>query len=160
MQTAKSFPHNKRKVIFWIITLLMLSSTSVVKADRYRQPAYVTNAYFTDNLISEGNQSKPNHIVNVVRAGFKDTRGYLVLDLIIDKGTHFISIDLLDSEGKKFESHDFPRAVADKNDFMLSLNLHYGGDLPDGGIFFKLYDKFGNKGKTVLGPFRILTDRW
>jgi len=160
MQAVKSFPHHKHVIIFRIIALLILFSASVVKADRYRQPAYVTNAYFTDNLISEGNQSKPNHIVNVVRSHYKDTRGYLVLDLIIDKGTHFISIDILDSEGRKFESYDFPRAVADKNDFILSLNLHYGGDLPDGGIFFKLYDKFENKGKTVLGTFRILTDRW
>jgi len=155
-----SFTHNKRRVIFWIIVFLVLPSSHVAEAGRYRQPAYVTNAYFTNKLISEGNQSRPDHIVNVVRARYKDTRGYLVLDLIIDKGTHFISIDLLDNEGRKFETHDFPRAIADKNDFILSLNLYYGGDLPDGGIFFKLFDKFENKGKTALGTFRILSDRW
>ena len=66
----------------------------------------------------------------------------MVLDLIMDKGEHHIGIELLDSADQIFESRALQTAVENKDNYIASLNLYYGGNLPAGGVFFKLYDIF------------------
>ncbi|MCW8964725.1 MAG: hypothetical protein OQL16_13095 [Gammaproteobacteria bacterium] len=147
-------------VVISLITLTVQLPYQEANAGRYRQPAYVTNAYFTNNLIASNKHSRPDRIINVLRAGYPGLRGHLIINLIADKGTHHISIDLLDRAGRVFESHDFPPALAGRDDFIVSLHLNYGGDLPAGGIFFKLYDGFETRDKTVIGTFRILSEHY
>lgn len=47
----------------------------------------------------------------------------MVLDLIIDKGEHHISIELLDSEDQIFESRALQTAVENKDNYIASLNF-------------------------------------
>ena len=149
---------NHRLALALILLFALLSSASW--AQRYRQPAYVTNAYFTNRLIQQGDYLRPEHIINVIRAEFEQTKGHFVLELIADKGTHVFSIDLLDRQGKKFGSRLFPETVADKHDFSVSVNLAYGGKLPVGGIFFKVYDQHNGGNKVGLGTFRVSSEIW
>ena len=151
---------SRSSLLILVALLASLFTPSDIEAGRYRQPAYVTNAYFTNRIIKSEDRIKPDAIINVIRADYQDTHGYMVLDLVADKGNHKFSIDLMDNASKVFEKHDFPPAVADKNNFVISLNLHYGGNLPDGGIFFRVNDQFESRGKTVIGTFRILSDKW
>lgn len=152
--------HLRFKPLILIVMLIGILSATEIEAGKYRQPAYVTNAYFTNRITNNEGRIKPDTIINVIRAGHENTHGNMVLDLLADRGTHHFSIELLDSTGKMFEKHDFPPAAANKDNFVISLNLKYGGDLPDNGIFFKLHDQFNRKGKMIIGTFRILSDQW
>lgn len=147
-------------VFILLVTLAVQLPCQEANAGRYRQPAYVTNAYFTNYLVSTNKHTRTDRVINVIRAGYPDMLGNLVIDLITDKGTHHISIEILDRSGEVFESHDFQPALASRDNFIISLNFNYGGDFPSGGIFFKLYDKFESRDKTVIGTFRILSEHY
>jgi len=143
-----------------VITLCLGLLPASGWAKRYRQPAYVTNAYFTNRLVQQGDYLRPEHIINVIRASYPGTKGHFVIELIVDQGAHIFSIELLDKQGKKFDSHNFPEAMADKHDFNISVNLAYGGELPEGGIFFKVYDRHNGQERAELGTFRISSEVW
>ena len=143
-----------------VLAFVLIFITANCWAGRYRQPAYVTNVYFTNKLITQNNIQRPDHIINIIRADHDTARGYFVLDLIVDKGTHFLSVELLDSQGKKFDNHDFHKAVADKHDYNISINLGYGGKLPAGGIFFKVFDRHDDTPRSNIGTFRIFSEQW
>ena len=145
-----------------ILTVFLVAVTAFPVADaaRYRQPAYLTNFYFTSLPDAGGNMQKPGRIINIIRANDQDMRSKLVLELIADKGKHRFSIEMLDLHGDIFQQHQYPVAIADKHDFIISITLKFGGSLPTGGIFFKIYDRFDDRKKTVIGTFRLFSDNW
>ncbi len=144
-----------------LLTLVALLTTSFTSyAGRYRQPAYVTNAYFTNRILQQANSARPDHIINTIRSEYALSRGHFIVDLLADKGSHQIEIQLLDAEGKIFDKHEFAETTADKNNFLISINLVYGSNLPSGGIFLKILDSHNGKAASILGTFRIFTENW
>jgi len=148
------------KLLHTILILAFVMVTADSEAGRYRQPAYVTNAYFTNEIVQPRDNPQPDKIINIIRAANEQVKGYLVIDLLADKGTHEIEIGMLDVRGIKFDGHTFDPALAATDNFTISITMAFGGNLPRRGIFFKVYDNHERLGRKELGTFRIMTDIW
>lgn len=147
-------------IVSLIILVPLLLTAFGLQAGKYRQPAYVTNAYFTNRLVQQSGTTRPDHIISTIRSEFSFSRGHFVVDLLADKGRHQIEIQMLDTDGKVFDKHALEGTLAEKDNSLISINLVYGADLPDGGIFLKIIDQHEGKPAVTLGTFRIYTESW
>ena len=141
-----------------LISLLLLSIPTSVTAADYDQPAFISNIYFTYKVAQKGKGIKPDLIVNAIRANSTQTAIQLVVDLVGDKGTHKLEVEILNmkelriSDPIKFSSWT---AAADNMYFKLTTNIK--GSFPDGGVFFKVYDTLDAREKALIGVFRMMT---
>ncbi|MCW8943150.1 MAG: hypothetical protein OQL27_00165 [Sedimenticola sp.] len=135
-------------------------STSVALAGKYRQPAYLTNLYFANKLQQEGGFVQPDKVFNKLKASDKDVGAYVVLNLVVDKGEHQVEVDILDKNGTLFDKLKFEPVLANQDDWTYTATGQFGGELPEGGIFFKVYDSHEGGVKEVIGTFRLMTAQW
>lgn len=147
-----------RKKVITLIVLLLI--TSLAYAGKYRQPAYVTNIYFCNNPQRAEGFIQPDTIFNKLKANDPGVVAHVVLNLIADKGNHEVSVDILDSKGIVFDTLKFSPMTADSDDWTYTASGRFGGELPNGGVFFKVYDQHNNTGKEVIGTFRLMTAEW
>ncbi|MCP3666799.1 MAG: hypothetical protein GY696_30595 [Gammaproteobacteria bacterium] len=144
-----------KRALIWFVMLAMLPL--VVTAGRYRQPAYITNFYFSDSLVPSGTFIQPGNVFNALRANSPSVSAYVVLNLVADVGLHQLEVEILDSRGKHFDSLQFKKISATDNDWGYTVTGHFGGSLPEGGIFFKVFDRYNDEEKMVIGTFRLIT---
>lgn len=148
---------NLRKSVF--ICLLILLLPSLAGAGKYRQAAYITNLYFADQIVSERTSVQPERVFNQLKAGEPAVAAYLVLNLLLDRGEHQLEVDIMDREGTLFDKLEFDNVQADQDDWRYAATGRFGGELPEGGIFFRIYDSHDGGAKAVIGTVRLMTAR-
>ena len=127
-------------------------------AGRYKLPSYLSSAYFTGKLTqTEDGLMVPDRVYNVVKADEEKLRGTLVLNLLGDKGSHDVEIHLLDKDARKFDTIDLEPIEADSDDYAWIAVALFAGPMPEGGVFFKIYDRHDDKPAVELGTIRLLT---
>lgn len=147
----------------WITAMLpglvvLLLSTPLL-AGKYRQTAYITNLRFSPQVEQGVDEPVPRPF-NRLKAGDPTLTAYLLLDLLLDAGEHRLQIDVLDSEGELFDRLVFDSVLAAEDDWRYAATGRFGGELPAGGLFFKVYDGLNGRPKEVIGTFRLLTADW
>ncbi len=140
--------------------LLSIGLFMPVDAARYRQAAYVTNAYFTGAIKGDPTFPQPEWLFNELKADEADVKAHFVLNLLVDRGSHRITIQMLNSRGKQFESLKFDSVNAEQNDWTYTVTGNIHGPLPDGGVFFRVLDSHNNAKAEIIGTFRLLTSSW
>ncbi|MCP4995568.1 MAG: hypothetical protein GY934_17595 [Gammaproteobacteria bacterium] len=144
-----------KRALIWFVMLAMLPL--VVTAGRYRQPAYITNSYFCDSPVRSDTFVQPDSVFNMLKANDPSVSAYMVLNLVADAGVHQLEVEILDSGGKHFDSLQFEKISATDNDWNYTATGRFGGSLPEGGLFFKVYDRHNDEEKMVIGTFRLVT---
>ncbi|PLY16062.1 MAG: hypothetical protein C0631_04920 [Sedimenticola sp.] len=147
-----------KKLFLFLIIASLVSGLSY--AGKYRQTAYVTNVYFCNNPQRTEGFVQPDTVFNKLKANDPTVVAHVVLNLVADQGVHEISMDILDAQGRAFDALKFSPITADSDDWTYTATGRFGGALPDGGIFIKVYDQHDNKNKEVIGTFRLMTAEW
>jgi hypothetical protein len=140
-----------------IITLITLLISVNVMAGQYKQSAYITNSYFTKSTVEIDGFSQPSSVFNMIRANDPSAGGKLVMNLLLDKGTHAIEIDMLDSKGTKFDAFKFNSQKADSDNYTFTITGSFGGRLGTNGIFFKAYTIHNGGEREHIGTIRLGT---
>ena len=140
--------------------LLMLLFSGPVLSGKYRQAAYITNLYFTNQVVPEGEAVQPESVFNRLKAGDPGVSAFVVLNLLLDKGEHRVEVDILDKEGTLFDKLSFDSVLASQDDWRYIATGQFGGVLPEGGIFFRIYDSHDAGAKEVIGTARLMTEEW
>lgn len=143
-----------RKSVF--ICLLMLLPGLLV-AGKYRQAAYISNLYFTDRIVTDDHSVQPERVLTRLKAGDSEVVAYLVINLLLDRGEHLLEVDIMDSEGTLFDKLKFDKVLANQDDWRYAATGRFGGELPEGGMFFRIYDSHEGGAKEVLGTVRLMT---
>ena len=133
-----------------LVGILMLLCCIEAFAGRYRQPAYITNTYFTES-------AGTTQLFNVMIANEPRATANIVIDLVLDKGTHRIVVDILDRRGRQFDKLYFDAVTAPNDDWTYTVAGEFGGALNSGGIFFKVWDRYNRQAPVHIGTFRLLT---
>ncbi len=145
------------KIVFFVI-FVGLFLNSVAFAANYRQPSYITNIYFFNKPVKEGDTVHPAKVINQIQANNPKVKVNVKMNLVGDKGSHLLEVDILDKEARTISNVlKFDPWVASKDNELFTVNTWVGGNLPEGGIFLKVYDTLGSGNKTVIGVFRIMT---
>ncbi|MCG8429275.1 MAG: hypothetical protein MI754_18135 [Chromatiales bacterium] len=147
----------KKLVLLLLIGLLL---PGVSYSGKYRQPAYITNVYFCNSPQRADGFVQPDTVFNKLRANDPSVVAHVVINLVADKGTHEISMDILDAKGKPFDALKFSPIEADSDEWTYTATGRFGGSLPSGGVFFKVYDSHDKKNREILGTFRLMTAEW
>lgn len=142
---------------FLIISLLALIALPAA-AGRFRLPMYVTNTYFCNELKSEDGTVQPDRIFNVMKSGEEELRGAFVMNIIADKGVHNVEVDLLDKNTRKFDTIKLQPVEADGDNYVYTAVALFGGKMPKGGVFFKVYDTSESGKRYPIHTARMLTD--
>ncbi len=143
-----------------VICLLGLLLPGFAGAGKYRQAAYVTNLYFANQITTEADSVQPDQVFNQLKAGDPGVSAFIVLNLLMDKGEHRFEVDILDKEGTLFDKLKFDSVLANQDDWRYTATGQFGGELPEGGIFFKIYDSHNAGAKEVIGTVRLMTAQW
>lgn len=161
-KTSIKFHPLRRSVLTLLLTasvvVSMLPSDS--QAGRFRQTAYVTNAWFSGAIKGDPTFPQPQWLFNELKADSEAVKAYFVLNLLVDRGNHQISIEMLDRRGKRFDHMEFKPVDAEQNDWTYTVTGKVHGPLPDGGVFFRVLDSHNQQAPKVIGTFRLLTSRW
>lgn len=147
-------------VIVSLLSLVGLTlSTAAHAQQKYRQPAYITNAYFSDKMIEEKGVLRPVAVVKALPTRSSGVVGYFILDLILtEQGTHHFKVNILDQTSKKITDLVYAPVELPKNGD-LPLYTAAGaisGNFPPGIWFFKVYDQVERGGWNHLGTFGIM----
>lgn len=147
-----------RKILATILLGLLISSLAL--AGKYRQPGYITNAYFCNNVKRSQGFIQPDRVFNKLKAGDSELSARIVLNLIVDKGVHKLEIDILDKNGDLIDGLKFDQVQAASDNWTYTATGRFGGALPEGGVFFKVFDRHNGDKRVTLGTFRVLTASW
>jgi hypothetical protein len=143
-----------------VLFSLLLILPGITFGGKYRQPAYITNFYFCNNPQRNENFVQPDQVFNQLRANDPALSAYIVLNLIADKGIHHLEVDILDQTGARFDGLKFNPVTAESDNWTYTATGRFGGSLPAGGIFIKVYDRVDKQTKEVIGTFRVMTAEW
>lgn len=150
--------HN-RWIRFMLPGLLALLLSAPLPAGNYRQTGYITNFRFVPELEQAG-EDADSAPFNQLKAGDPAVVAYLLMDLVLDAGEHRLQVELLDREGELFDRLLFEDVQAAEDDWRYAVSGRFGGELPEGGLFFKVYDSLNDRPMEVIGTFRLLTASW
>ncbi|OGQ94628.1 MAG: hypothetical protein A2521_06300 [Deltaproteobacteria bacterium RIFOXYD12_FULL_57_12] len=143
--------------ILVLFFFLLLAATPAF-ALNYKQPAFISNLYFCNNLVQKGNSLQPDTVVSTIAANDPKAAVHLVVDLVGNKGVHNLEVELLDMNGVQLPiTLKFKPWSAANDDSIFRLTNRLAGTFPAGGIFLKVYDTLDNGNKTLLGVFRTMT---
>ncbi|MEO5365213.1 MAG: SPOR domain-containing protein [Magnetococcus sp. WYHC-3] len=144
--------------LWLLLSLWMVAPASARQSDQ--QPAFITNAYFSDGLIREDNVLKPNAVISVLRAHQSGIVGYFIMDVLTTvPGRHIIEIDILDKEGHKLADMAYDPIIArgGEDDALYTVVSAVAGAFPPGWLFFKVYDRVDQRPRIPLSTFNIMT---
>ncbi len=123
-------------------------------AGNYILPAFITNAYFTPGLAKKGNSVQPTAVFNSVQANTQ-VAFFLVLDLLGDKGTHNVEIEMYDNSGKQVTALKLKPWTAPADNSLFQVSGKFQGKYPPGSVFFRVFDTHGKGEKSLLGTYRL-----
>ncbi len=147
-------------LLFFFSLLPLLAVPETALAGKYRQPAYISNAYFSDKMAEQGGETiQPMAVVKALRTRPTGVVGYFILDLILaHKGTHHLKVNIINQDGDKITDLVYA-PVASPKDETLPLYTAAGaisGDFSPGLWFFKVYDRVDRGNWQPLGAFSIM----
>ncbi|MBF0448558.1 MAG: hypothetical protein HQL67_10180 [Magnetococcales bacterium] len=164
MISSSSSPRPKARFIGLFLTLSLLLILTPHGADsasvrKYRKPAYISNAYFSDKMSETKDQIQPLSIVKALEAQTDGVIGYFVLDLILTQsGSHNFKVNILNQAGDKVTDLTFPQVEAPKESVfpLYTAAGSVSGDIHPGLWFFKVYDRVDSDVWHSLGTFSIM----
>ncbi|MBF0109803.1 MAG: hypothetical protein HQL76_11555 [Magnetococcales bacterium] len=124
-----------------------------------RQPAYISNAYFSDKMVEQGDAVQPTSVVKSLQPRSRGVAGYFILDLVLtSSGSHHFKVNIFDHKGDKVTDLDFPPVQARKDDTLPLYTAAGGlsGAFFPGLWFFKVYDQLDGGLWDHLGTFSIM----
>lgn len=126
----------------------------------FRQPVYITNAYFSDQ-IAEGKEGaiQPLSVVKALKNRPSGPLGYLILDLmLVTPGTHTLRIDIINQQGKQVDTLRYPPITTAKQDAfpLYTATNPISGTYSAGLWFFKLFDQINNGTWYAVDTFSIV----
>ncbi|MBF0347898.1 MAG: hypothetical protein HQL81_09525 [Magnetococcales bacterium] len=136
----------------------MVSASGNEKAS-LRQPAYISNAYFSDKMVEQGDAVQPTSVVKSLQPRSQGVAGYFILDLVLTStGSHHFKVNIIDHKGDKITDLDFPPVQANKDDTLPLYTAAGGlsGAFFPGLWFFKVYDQLDGGLWDHLGTFSIM----
>ena len=140
------------------LLLVALAATAMPSlAGRFRQPIYITNAYFCNELKNNDGNLQPDRVFNVMKANEEKLRAAFVMNLVADKGTHSLEVDLMNNKAEKIDTIKLQPVEASENDFAYTAVAMFGGSMPLGGVFFKIYDAVDGGRRRPVGTVRLMT---
>ncbi len=137
--------------------LLFTMLSSPAFSSKYIQPAYITDLLFSTDVEKKGNIYLPKGVLIKMKAGNASTRIYMLMHIVMDKGLHKIVVKMLGDRGKQFRVLELDPVKSNRDNSIFHLLSSIEGPLPEGSIFFKVFDNHENKGDKALGTFRLLT---
>ncbi|MBF0125890.1 MAG: hypothetical protein HQM02_01635 [Magnetococcales bacterium] len=142
--------------VWWIA---LAAGPGAAQPKVYRQPAYITNAYFSDKMSQKGETVHPLSVVKALQIRSNGVLGYFVLDLVLTAGgMHRFKVDILDQTGKAATALQFPPVQVQKKD-LLPVYTAAGAissELDSGLWFFKVYDQVNKGDWNLLGTFSVM----
>lgn len=124
----------------------------------YRQSAYISNAYFSDQIAKDGDLIEPLTVVKALQSQSSPVVGYFILDLILTQaGHHEFKVNVLNKAGRKVTDLTYPQVEA-INDGSYPLYRAVGSisdALYSGLWFFKVYDRVNGGTWHRLGTFAV-----
>lgn len=151
------------------VALGMLLATSAQASASFRQPAYITNAYFSDQISEQADGSiRPVSAVKALRNHPSGLLGYLILDLmLVKRGAHSFRVEIIDQQGEKVGDLTYPpvEAATEGNVPLYTIATPITGFFSPGLWFFKVFDRLNNGtwyaldtfGAMVLDPEKVQT---
>lgn len=125
----------------------------------FRQPAYISNAYFSDKMVEQGDAVQPTSVVKALKPRSRGVAGYFILDLVLTRsGSHHFKVNVIDGKGDKATDLDFPPVQAKQDDQLPLYTAASGlsGAFFPGLWFFKVYDQLDGGLWEHLGTFSIM----
>ncbi|MBF0383335.1 MAG: hypothetical protein HQL69_20135 [Magnetococcales bacterium] len=138
---------------------LFLSSGPAQAKSSYRQPAYVSNAYFSEKMTERDSQIQPLAVVKALQTRTSGVVGYFILDLILTHpGKHEFKVNIINRSGEKITDLSYPMISAPKNgSFPLYTAVgSISGEVYPGIWFFKVYDRVNGTAWQNIGTFAIM----
>ena len=141
----------------FLVGLLWIAAPAA--AGKYRQPAYISNAYFSDKMSEEGDVVRPRSVAKALRARTTGVVGYFILDLVLTtQGTHLFKVNIINNAGEKTTDLIYAPVSAPPGE-ELPLYTAAGaisGEFAPGIWFFKVYDRVDDGLWHHLGAFSIM----
>ncbi|MBF0428737.1 MAG: hypothetical protein HQL94_07415 [Magnetococcales bacterium] len=148
------------RVLQMVLPLLLLPGlVNALPKQNFRQPAYISNAYFSDKMAQKGELAQPLSVIKALQLQSNGVLGYFMLDLILtESGTHHFKVDILNQDGDHSAEMVFPPVQVQKSDDlpMYTAAGTIAGSLGPGLCFFKVYDRLDKGPWEMLGVFGIL----
>ena len=142
------------------VALGMLLATSVQANASFRQPAYMTNAYFSDQISEQADGSvRPMSAVKALRNHPSGLLGYLILDLMLVKqGAHSFRVEIIDQQGEKVGELTYPPVQAPKEGSvpLYTIATPITGLFSPGLWFFKVFDQLNSGTWYALDTFGVM----
>ncbi|HIJ84146.1 MAG: Sporulation domain protein [Magnetococcales bacterium] len=124
-----------------------------------RQPAYISNAYFSDKMVEQGDVVQPTSVVKALKPRSRGVAGYFILDLVLtSSGSHHFKVNIINHKGDKVTDLDFPPVQARQDDTLPLYTAAGGlsGAFFPGLWFFKVFDQLDGGEWDHLGTFSIM----
>ncbi|MBF0611217.1 MAG: hypothetical protein HQL55_08835, partial [Magnetococcales bacterium] len=121
-----------------------------------KRPAFTTNAYFSDKLITVDGYLQPNAVINVLPSDRPGELGFLVLDMILVKGIHHFSVVIRGEGEKQPGDMRFEAVEADQDGTIYTAVGVIEGPLPAGWLTFRVVDRLNDRDASDVGVYRIL----
>ncbi|MBF0193918.1 MAG: hypothetical protein HQL71_05145 [Magnetococcales bacterium] len=146
-------------LLFSISLSPSLALANKSQSNVYRQPAYVSNAYFSDKVAKVGELIQPLTVIKALKNRSVGEVGYFIMDLILTHdGRHQFKVNILNKSGEKVSELNYPKVSAPK-DSPYPLFTAVGSisnKIPTDEIwFFKVYDRVNGGIWHRLGTFAI-----
>lgn len=146
-------------IFLLLLTFIFPCNGTSETRKKYRQSAYINNAYFSDKMSQDGKNAYPLNVVKTLQNRAAGVVGYFVLDLVLtSSGTHQFTVDILDQNGKKSTELLYPPVKVENKDEMPLYTAAgaISGNLEPGMWFFKVRDQVNSNQAEMLGTFGIL----
>ncbi|MBF0455367.1 MAG: hypothetical protein HQL72_11205 [Magnetococcales bacterium] len=146
----------------FLVSLLfspLVAHSGSTGTNSYRQPAYISNGYFSDKMMAEGDSVQSLSIVKALQSQQSGVIGYFILDLILTRsGQHEFKVNILNEAGVKKTELVYPQVKASKaSPFPLYTAVgSLSGEIDPGIWFFKVYDRVDQAMWQQLGTFSIM----
>ncbi|MEO5364464.1 MAG: hypothetical protein H7838_12690 [Magnetococcus sp. DMHC-8] len=143
-----------------VIVLGWLWSLPGTAAPAFRQPAYITNAYFSDQVAEDDEGGvRPLSMVKVLHNQPSGLLGYLILDLLLIKpGVHAFRVEIISQQGDKVGEMAYPAVPTFKAGTLplYTAAMPISGHFSPGLWFFKVFDRINNGTWYALDTFSIM----
>lgn len=141
-----------------LLLVLILLAPALVGAFNYRQPAYITSFFLCTKLVKRGNSIQPERVLSALAANNPKEAAHIVIDMVGMKGVHNPEVEILDRNGNLYSDAIKTNPVTVKNNSgFFRMAPRIAGRFPEGGVYFKVFDKLGSGSRTEIGMFGVMT---
>ncbi|MBF0626436.1 MAG: SPOR domain-containing protein, partial [Magnetococcales bacterium] len=147
-----------RSTLVLLVTITVWLAWFPLRAATPEEPAYITNAYFSNKLVAQDNVLRPSAVVSVLPANLPGVSGYFIMDVVlVQAGSHQFQIDILDRNRKKIADMAYDPVQSEGRDHVFTVVGSVAGKFPAGWLFFKVYDQLQGQPRRHISTFYIMT---